>query len=163
MLVIEYAAKFLQLSCFGLYLIPTEEKKAKKFKRGLNSHMRIMMSYFDIRDFSQLVDKASIYEESLKENAAEYVDQKRRTQESGTSFGRAGPAKRMAVGNFPLQRSQGRTFNNPPASSQRNQMSKLCKKCNRVHWRPCRMATGTCYRCGQFGYFSKDCMSKGAA
>jgi hypothetical protein len=36
-----------------------------------------MMSYFDIRDFSQLVDKASIYEESLKENAAEYADQKR--------------------------------------------------------------------------------------
>jgi hypothetical protein len=25
------------------------------------------------------------------------------------------------------------------------------------------MATGTCYRCGQFGHFSKDCVSKGAA
>jgi hypothetical protein len=32
MSVIEYAAKFLQLSCFGLYLIPLEEKKVKKFK-----------------------------------------------------------------------------------------------------------------------------------
>jgi hypothetical protein len=52
MLMIEYAAKFLQLSRFGLYLIPTEEKKAKKFERGLNSHIRIMMSYFNIRDFS---------------------------------------------------------------------------------------------------------------
>jgi hypothetical protein len=31
MLVIEYAAKFLQLSLFGLYLIPTKEKKAKRF------------------------------------------------------------------------------------------------------------------------------------
>jgi hypothetical protein len=77
--MIEYAAKFLQLSRFGLYLILTEEKKAKKFKRGLNSRIRIMMSCFDIRDFSQLVDKASIYEESLKENAAEYTDQKRKT------------------------------------------------------------------------------------
>jgi hypothetical protein len=38
------------------------------------------MSCFNIRDFSQLVDKASIYEESLKENASEYADQKRRTQ-----------------------------------------------------------------------------------
>jgi hypothetical protein len=34
MSVIEYAVKFLQLSRFGLYLIPTEEKKAKKFERG---------------------------------------------------------------------------------------------------------------------------------
>jgi hypothetical protein len=67
---IEYAAKFLQFSRFGLYLIPIEEKKAKKFERGLNSRIWIMMSCFDIRNFSQLVDKASIYEESLKENAA---------------------------------------------------------------------------------------------
>jgi hypothetical protein len=71
MSVIEYTVKFLQLSCFGLYLIPTEEKKAKKFERGLNSRIQIMMSYFDIQDFSQL---ALIYEESLKENAVEYAD-----------------------------------------------------------------------------------------
>jgi hypothetical protein len=25
------------------------------------------------------------------------------------------------------------------------------------------MAIETCYRCGQFGYFSKDCVSKGVA
>jgi hypothetical protein len=52
MSVIEYSAKFLQLSHFGLYLIPTEEKKVKKFERGLNSRIRIMMSCFDIQDFS---------------------------------------------------------------------------------------------------------------
>ena len=91
--MIEYAVKFLQLSRFGLYLITTEEKKAKKFERGLNPRIRIMMSCFDIRDFSQLVNKALIYEESLKENVAEYTDQKRRTQGTGTSAGGAGPVK----------------------------------------------------------------------
>ena len=99
-----------------MYLIPTEEKKAKKFERGLNPCIRLMMSCFDIQDFSQLVDKASIYEESLKENVAKYMDQKRRTQRTGTSAGGAGPAKRMAVGSFPPYRSQGRT-SNPPMSS----------------------------------------------
>ncbi|XP_059458349.1 uncharacterized protein LOC132187944 [Corylus avellana] len=87
------------------------------------------MSCFDIRDFSQLVDRASIYEESLKENAAEYADQKRRAQGPGTLAMGAGPAKRMVVGSFPPQ----------------------------------RMATGTCYRCSQFGQFSKDCVGKGGA
>jgi hypothetical protein len=72
--VIEYAAKFLQLSCFGLYLIPIEEKNVKKFERGLNSCIRIMISCFDIQDFSQLVDRALIYEECLKENTVEYAD-----------------------------------------------------------------------------------------
>jgi hypothetical protein len=104
------------LSCFGLYLIPTEEKKAKKFERGLNSRIQIMMSCFDIWDFSQLVNRASIYEESLKENAAEYVNQKR-TQGTSTLVGGARPAKRMAVGSFPPQRSQERTSGNPPISS----------------------------------------------
>ena len=78
MIVIEYATKFLQLSRFDMYLIPNEEKKAKKFERGLNSRIQIMMSYFDIQDFSQLVDQASIYEKSLKVNAVEYADQKMR-------------------------------------------------------------------------------------
>ena len=62
-----------------------------------------MMSCFDIRDFSQLVDKALIYEESLKENMVEYTDQKRTTQGTGTSAGGARPAKRMAVGVFHLR------------------------------------------------------------
>ena len=69
--MIEYAKKFLQLLRFSIYLIPSEEKKAKKFEKGLNSHIQIMISCFDIQDFSQLVDWASIYEESLKGNAAE--------------------------------------------------------------------------------------------
>jgi hypothetical protein len=74
MIVIEYATKFLQLLRFGMYLILNEEKNAKNFERGLNFRIWIMMSCFDIHDFSQLVDQASIYEESLKENATEYVD-----------------------------------------------------------------------------------------
>ena len=110
-----------------------------------------------------MVDKASIYEESLKENVAECSDQKRRTKGIGTSAGGARPAKRMAVGSFPPQTSQGRTFGNPYVSSQKNQTSELCNKCNRVQWGPCRIATGTCYSCSHFDHFSKDCMGKGTA
>jgi hypothetical protein len=111
--VIEYGTKFLQMSHFGLYLISTKEKKAKKFERGLNSRIQIMMNCFNIQDFSQLVDRALIYMESLKENATEYADQKMRAQGTSTSVGGVGPAKRMAVGSFPPQRSQRRTSGNP--------------------------------------------------
>jgi hypothetical protein len=91
-----------------------------------------------------LVYQASIYEESLKKNVVKYADQERRAQGPGTSAGGAGPAKRMVVGSFPPQMSQGRTLSNSQVLPQRNQMSELCKKCNRVHWGPCRMATRTC-------------------
>ena len=59
----------------------------------------------------------SIYEESLKKNVAKYTDQKRRSQGTGTLVGRARPAKRMAVGSFPPQRSQGCTSSNRLVSS----------------------------------------------
>jgi hypothetical protein len=94
----------------------------------------IVSGIFIIDKFGhKFTTSASIYEESLKENADKYVDQKMRTQGTGTSVGGAGTAKRMAVGSFPPHRSQGRTSGNPPALSQRNQTSELCKKCNHVH------------------------------
>jgi hypothetical protein len=38
----------------ALWHVPhlNEEKKVKKFEQGLNSRIQIMMSYFDIWDFS---------------------------------------------------------------------------------------------------------------
>ena len=53
-LVIEYAAKFLQLSQFGMYLIPNEERKVKNFERDLDTRILTMMTCFDICNFSQL-------------------------------------------------------------------------------------------------------------
>jgi hypothetical protein len=101
MSVIQYTMKFLQLSIFGMYLILNEENKAKKCEQCMKFCIWIMMSCFDIHDFSQLVDRASIYEDSLKENAVEYADQKMRSQGFGTSTGGVEPSKRMAVGSFP--------------------------------------------------------------
>jgi hypothetical protein len=80
------------------------------------------VSCFDIPNFSQLVDRDLIYEESLKKNSAEYMDQKRKAQGSGFSAKWAGPAKRMAVGSFSPQRSQGCTSGNPPIPLPRSQI-----------------------------------------
>ncbi|GLT53626.1 hypothetical protein SLA2020_268850 [Shorea laevis] len=66
-----------------------------------------MMAYFDIRDFSQLVDRASIYEEGLKESSAAAVEHKKRNFIPGaTSSGSVGINKRMAV--------RGHQFQRPP-------------------------------------------------
>ncbi|XP_062164995.1 uncharacterized protein LOC133871583 [Alnus glutinosa] len=85
MAVIEYATKFIQLSRFTVYLIPDEEKKAKNFKRGLSPSVKTMMRCFDIHYFTQLVDGASMYEESLKENAAALAEHTKRTFVLGVS------------------------------------------------------------------------------
>jgi hypothetical protein len=96
-------------------------------------------------------------------NAAEYAKQKRRAQGPGVLVGGAEPTKMMVVGSFQTLKSQRLTSGNPSVPPERSQLSELCRKCNQVHWRPCKMATGTCYRCTQFSHFSKDCVGKGVA
>jgi hypothetical protein len=44
-----------------------------------------------------LCNRALMYEESLKENAAAFVQQRKRTFVPGVPFGGAGPSKRAAV------------------------------------------------------------------
>jgi hypothetical protein len=174
MSVTEYASRFVQLSRFAPYLIPDEEKKAKKFERGLNPRIRTMMACFDIRDFSQLVDRASIYEEGLKESSAAAAEHKKRNFIPGaTSSGGVGINKRMAVGGHQFQRPPlDRAPVAPQYRPQQNQQSQqtqkgqapaLCRQCNRVHWGACRAGSGTCFKCGQFGHFSKECTAKGVA
>lgn len=48
MTVTEYAAKFIELSKFSIYLIPNEEKKGKNFERSMNIRIKTMMASFDI-------------------------------------------------------------------------------------------------------------------
>jgi hypothetical protein len=97
MIVIEYATKFIHLSRFAVYLILDEEKKAKKFERGLSPRIKTMMTCFDICNFFQLVDRALMYEESLKENTTAFAQQRKRTFVPGVPSGGAGPSKRAAV------------------------------------------------------------------
>jgi hypothetical protein len=89
-----------------------------------------------------LVDRASIYEESLKENVAEYADQKRRAQGTGTSIGGVEPVKRMAVGSFLLQRSQGHASGNQFCSKRIRHW--ICARSVTVYTRD-PAAIGTCY------------------
>jgi hypothetical protein len=78
MTMAQYAAKFSQLSRFVLYLIPDEEKKAKKFERGLNQKIQNWVMCLEVKNFVELVNKASIAEEYLKETTNLKENQKKR-------------------------------------------------------------------------------------
>ncbi|XP_057953923.1 uncharacterized protein LOC131148212 [Malania oleifera] len=60
----QYAAKFVELSCFAPFMIPDEFRKAQRFERGLRQELYEQVALLKIRDFSELVDRATIAEAS---------------------------------------------------------------------------------------------------
>ncbi|XP_040996115.1 uncharacterized protein LOC121242296 [Juglans microcarpa x Juglans regia] len=146
MTVHQYAARYIELSRFALYLIPDEEKKTRKFDEGLNNNIYERVVTFQIQNFSELVDKATIVERGLKRSVELQEQRKGPTPLGFPSNENQGPWKRMKLVNKPSQRQV-----------QDNQRNNSCKSCNVVHFGDCRRRTGRCFRCGKHSHLVRDC------
>ncbi|XP_057958686.1 uncharacterized protein LOC131151456 [Malania oleifera] len=65
MTVVEYAAKFVELSHFAPFLILNEAMKAKKFEKGLRHRIYELVVGFQVQTFLELVYEASVLEKSI--------------------------------------------------------------------------------------------------
>ena len=68
MTVEQYAAKFIELSCFGPHLILTEVKKASRFQKGLNERLRYHLIASGVDNYAESVKRAIRLEEDFKSN-----------------------------------------------------------------------------------------------
>jgi hypothetical protein len=82
MTVEQYASKFIELSRFSPYLVFIEELKARKFECGLNPRVMNQIVGFEIGNFIDLINKASVIERTQKTNA-KYFNQKKRNAPQG--------------------------------------------------------------------------------
>lgn len=64
--VLQYATKILELSLFATYLVPDENRKARRFEEGLNHNIYGVAVILQIQNFSELVHKATLIEKSTK-------------------------------------------------------------------------------------------------
>ncbi|XP_059446561.1 uncharacterized protein LOC132178124 [Corylus avellana] len=55
-----YAAKFMELARFALNLVPDEESRTERFQEGLHPRIRDRVTCFEIKDFTKLVNVATI-------------------------------------------------------------------------------------------------------
>ena len=68
MTVEQYAAKFIELSCFGPHLILTKAKKASRFQKGLNERLRHHPIASVVDNYAESVKRAMRLEEDFKNN-----------------------------------------------------------------------------------------------
>lgn len=66
MMVEQYAAKFIELSRFAMYLISNKARKSKKCEYGLNQTILDRIIALRIRNFSKLVYQATIIEHNFQ-------------------------------------------------------------------------------------------------
>ncbi|XP_035541661.1 uncharacterized protein LOC118344664 [Juglans regia] len=145
MTVRQYAAKFAELSRFAPYLIPDEEKKARKFEECLNYQIYERVMVLQIQSFSELVHKAILVEQNIKRGVELQETRKRTTPQGSSGMDQGSWKKRNEGSNSGQKRMQGFQSNN------------LCNFCNNAHTGECRKEMRTCFRCGKSGHFIKDC------
>ncbi|XP_041026984.1 uncharacterized protein LOC121267189 [Juglans microcarpa x Juglans regia] len=135
-----------QLSCFAAYLIPDEEKKARKFEQGLNEKIYERIVGCQIWNFSELVNKATVFERSLQRSAA-LLEQRNRTAPQGF----------QSVMDQRLWKKRNDGSSSGQKQMHGNQSNSLCKFCNRAHTGECRRHVGACFRCGKTRHLIREC------
>ncbi len=139
--VVEYEAKFIELSRFAPHMVDTEEHKVDKFLDGLNFNIRKRLTTANITEYKTLVHTAKRVERDVHELAGRRAQNK---ANKGKKFQNNQPGK---VNPHPSSFKR-----NVPATPGRNQ----CAKCWRFHSGECRSGSTACYRCGKHGHFMVD-------
>ncbi|VFQ85024.1 unnamed protein product [Cuscuta campestris] len=163
----EYRQKFDELAGFGLDLVPTVEKRCKRFVEGLrpdlSTHLIIAPRsdinalYKNALDLNAALIKKAEYEQTLGVSSA--PSRPPPPQKAGTSSKRPFTA--------PSNSHQSKKVKSAPAQSSASVQKKgksgdgfrnpICDLCGRRHPGECWYTLGLCLECGQAGHFRKDC------
>uniref|UniRef100_A0A2N9IT26 Integrase catalytic domain-containing protein n=1 Tax=Fagus sylvatica TaxID=28930 RepID=A0A2N9IT26_FAGSY len=135
--VVEYEAKFTELSRFAPHMVDTEEHKVDKFLDGLNFNIRERLTAANITEYKTLVHTAERVERDVHELAGRRAQNK---ANKGKKFQINQPGK---VNPHPSSFKK-----NAPVTPWKNQ----CAKCEVGGG----SSSTTCYRCGKHGHFMVD-------
>jgi len=134
----------MELVRFALNLVLDEEKKIESFQKGLHPRIRDRVACLEIKEFTRLVNVATIAGRIHQDYVATR-EQKKWFMPQVTRF-----AKRPAIGSSSRQRV-GRNV----LANQGGQRP-ICSKYGKMHVGECKSGTRTCFWCGRAYHFVKD-------
>ena len=111
--MVEYERRFTKLSRYAMEFISTEANRAKRFEQGLRSAIRENLLALKIRDYGDMVDRATLVERGIEDSQRRQSWVRRgpiRTGAASSGVQRAAPYRRpdQRVGHRPqLARGAG--------------------------------------------------------
>ncbi|MQL96127.1 hypothetical protein Taro_028801 [Colocasia esculenta] len=152
MTVLEYEARFAELSKYAPCIVTDERRKAKKFVMGLKPSLRTRLVAFDHRTLDEALSAACRQEGEMEQ----YPEERKASQKRpAATFQRQD--KKKAVYQAP-QRPV--TTSSAQVPSQRSPgVKKECPHCGKTHGgSECWMIAGRCLKCGSNDHKIKDCL-----
>ncbi|MQM08736.1 hypothetical protein Taro_041593, partial [Colocasia esculenta] len=150
MTVLEYEARFSELSKYAPHIVEDERRKTKKFVMGLKPSLRTRLVAFDHRTLDEVLSSACRQEGEMEQYLEEKKDSQKRP---AATFQRQDkrktvyqtPQKPVSVSNsqVPSVRSPG--------------VKKECPHCGKTHGgSECWLVAGRCLKCGSSDHKIKD-------
>ncbi|MQL92624.1 hypothetical protein Taro_025251 [Colocasia esculenta] len=149
--VLEYEARFSELSKYAPHIVEDERRKTKKFVMGLKPSLRTRLVAFDHRTLDEALSAAYRQEGEMEQ----YLEEKKASQKRpAATFQRQD--KKKTVYQTP-QRSV--TVSNSQVPSVRSPgVKKECPHCGKTHGgSECWLVAGRCLKCGSSDHKIKDC------
>ena len=144
-MVLQYEAKFTELSRFSPHIMVGDVRKAKKFQRGLRPSIRTRMVALQLKAYSEVVETVKVVEKECEDYQKIRDQNKKRSkpEESQKENENDKPFKKRT------------TIELEPNVVQ--QVIENCSKCGKKHNGVCYRESGACFKCGKMGHRVKDC------
>ncbi|KAK1608407.1 hypothetical protein QYE76_032080 [Lolium multiflorum] len=149
--ILTYVREFSGLSRYAVEEVNTEDKKKKRFMRGLNPQFKVQLTMLRATEFQELVDAAITLEDDFKQ----LQDEKRK---------KAKFEPKRVVSNKPNMGLSFKPRFNNNYNSRRNQAFQtanqiVCRSCGgKGHFsKDCKKPRIICFGCREEGHMLRDC------
>ncbi|KAK1610026.1 hypothetical protein QYE76_033699 [Lolium multiflorum] len=151
--ILTYVREFSGLSRYAVEEVNTEDKKKKRFVRGLNPQFKVQLRMMRATEFQELVDAAITLEDDFKQLQEE---KRKKAKFEPKRFVSNKPNTSLSF-KPRYNNNNNNNNNNNYYNSRRNQI--VCRSCGFTgHFaKDCKKPRIICFGCRQEGHMLKDC------
>ncbi|CAB4263575.1 unnamed protein product [Prunus armeniaca] len=132
---------------FAPYLVDTEERKAKRFERGLRAEIRRAIEILELPTYGAVLRKAQILDKTEKSIVVA------ETKDNGQNSALKRPWNKDNRKGYDNGNGVGKK---PKVYGIENRDVLVCDTCGKNHEGTCHKKIGSCFNCGKIGHFIQN-------